>query len=61
VQNTDKPEVLTMRIWDRITDVHLRGAYLMTVAVGRRMAVRGKGSIVTIASVVGIRAGPLHV
>lgn len=60
LQNTDRPEALSMRIWDRMTDVHLRGTYLMTVAVGSRMAARGKGSIVTIASVVGIRAGPLH-
>lgn len=60
LQNTEFPDALPMRIWDRITNVHLRGTYLVTVAVGSRMARRGVGSIVTIASVVGMRSGPLH-
>lgn len=60
LQNTDRPEDLEMRMWDRMTDVHLRGTWLMTRAVGTRMARRGSGSIVTIASVAGMQAWPVH-
>ena len=60
LQNTDRPEDLTMTAWDKITDVHLRGTYMVTVAVGTRMAKRRSGSIVTVASVMGMRSGPLH-
>jgi NAD(P)-dependent dehydrogenase (short-subunit alcohol dehydrogenase family) len=60
LQNTDRPEDLTMQVWDRVTDVHLRGTYMMTARVGSRMASGGGGSIVTVASVMGMRSGPLH-
>lgn len=60
LQKTDRPEDLTMTAWDRITNVHLRGTYMVTVAVGTRMARRRAGSIVTVASVMGMRSGPLH-
>lgn len=54
------PEDLDQSIWDRVIDVDLRGTWLCAVAVGRRMAVRGGGSIVTIASIAGMRSMPLH-
>lgn len=60
LQNTDPPEALRMEVWDRVTNVHLRGTYLLTVAVGLRMSERRNGSIVTIASVAGMRSAPLH-
>ncbi|NWK97419.1 short-chain dehydrogenase [Sphingobium lactosutens] len=60
LQNMDRPESLTMRVWDRITNVHLRGSYLMATGVGSRMARRGHGSIVLISSVVAMQAAPLH-
>lgn len=60
LQNTDRPEELTMSTWDRIIAVHLRGTYLVTVAVGTRMAYRGRGAVVTIASSAGMRSAPLH-
>ncbi|MFD0665782.1 SDR family NAD(P)-dependent oxidoreductase [Thermocatellispora tengchongensis] len=37
--------------WRRIVDVNLNGAFWLTQAVGRKMAARGAGSIVTLASV----------
>lgn len=46
--------------WDRVIAVNQRGVYLSCLAAGRRMALRGTGSIVTIASVAGLRAMPLH-
>lgn len=60
LQNTVPPEQLPQKIWDRIVDVHLRGTYMVTRTVGLRMAQRGKGAIVTIASVTGMRSAPLH-
>ena len=60
LQNSDRPEDLPMRIWDRMTNVHLRGTWLVTRNIGVRMAARRQGSIVTIASIVGMQAGPLH-
>lgn len=60
LQNTDRPEELSMVVWDRMVDVHLRGTYLMTVEVGQRMAERRRGCIVSVASVMGMRSGPLH-
>lgn len=60
LQNTDPPATLTMEMWDRITNVHQRGTYLVTRAVGLRMVERRRGSIVTIASSAGMRSTPLH-
>jgi NAD(P)-dependent dehydrogenase (short-subunit alcohol dehydrogenase family) len=54
------PESLDMALWDKIMAVDLRGSYLCCVAFGRRMARRGRGSIVNIASIAGSRSVPLH-
>ena len=54
------PEEFAMETWDRVIDVDLRGTYLTCSAFGQRMAKRGRGSIVTIASITGMRATPLH-
>lgn len=60
LQNFERPEELTMDNWDRITRVHLRGTYMLTTAMGTRMARRGRGAIVTVASIAGMRSAPLH-
>ena len=49
-----------MKIWDRVVEIDLRGTYVTCAAFGKRMAARGGGSIVTIASITGMRATPLH-
>lgn len=54
------PEDTPMSEWDRIVDVSLRGAYLVDVAFGRRMAGRGKGSIVNLSSFNAHRPAPIH-
>ncbi len=54
------PEELRQEIWDKVLDVDLKGTYLTCLAFGRRMAVRGSGAIITIASITGMRATPLH-
>ena len=58
--NPVPPEELAMDVWDRVVSVDLRGNYLTCLSFGKRMAVRGAGSIVNIASVTAIRSAPLH-
>jgi len=45
---------------ERVIRVDQIGTWNSSVAFGRRMALRGRGSIVTIASIAGIRSMPLH-
>ena len=54
------PEQLSMASWDEVVRTDQRGAYVTSVAFGRRMAQRGRGSIVNIASIAGMRSMPLH-
>ena len=59
-QSRRSPEETTMEDWDRIVAVCLRGTYLVDVAFARRMAARGRGSIVNVSSFVAQRAARLH-
>ena len=54
------PEDLPLQAWDDVVRVDQRGTYLASVAFGRRMARRGRGAIVNIASIAGMRSMPLH-
>jgi NAD(P)-dependent dehydrogenase (short-subunit alcohol dehydrogenase family) len=54
------PEELSLADWDNVVAVDQRGVYLSCVAFGRRMAQRGRGAIVNIASIAGMRSMPLH-
>lgn len=54
------PQRLRMRDWDREMAVDLRGTYLACRAAGARMAARGAGAIVNIASVAGMSSAPVH-
>lgn len=54
------PDRLRMSDWDREIAVDLRGTYLTCRAAGARMAARGGGAIVNIASIAGMTSGPLH-
>lgn len=54
------PEGLPEDLWDRVVQIDLRGTWLAAVEFGRRMAARGHGSIVTVASIAGMRSLPLH-
>jgi len=60
LQRTLPPEELSMKEWDIVARIDLRGTYLACVAFGAAMAERGAGAIVNIASVAGMRSGPLH-
>ena len=54
------PERLSMKVWDQVIGVDQRGTYLASVVFGTRMAKRGHGSIINIASIVASRSAPLH-
>ena len=54
------PETLSMSEWDDVVRIDQRGTYVACLAFGRRMAQRGGGAIVNIASVAGMRSMPLH-
>lgn len=46
--------------WDRIMQINLRGTYVVDIAFARRMAPRGKGSIVNVSSINARRPAPMH-
>lgn len=60
LQRTLPPDRLSWKEWDLVQRVHLRGTYACCAAVGPRMAERRRGAIVLLASVAGMRSGPLH-
>src|SRR6201996_4153103 len=49
-----------MENWDREINIDLRGTFLVARGVGARMAERGHGAIVNVASVAGMTSGPIH-
>jgi NAD(P)-dependent dehydrogenase (short-subunit alcohol dehydrogenase family) len=49
-----------MENWDREINIDLRGTFLVARSVGVRMAERGHGAIVNVASVAGMTSGPIH-
>jgi NAD(P)-dependent dehydrogenase (short-subunit alcohol dehydrogenase family) len=60
LQRTLPPDRLSLKEWDHVAHIDLRGTYLCCAAFGTEMASRGAGAIVNIASVAGMRSGPLH-
>jgi len=60
LQRTLPPEDLSLKEWDRVARIDLRGTYLCCRQFGAAMARRGRGAIVNIASVAGMCSGPLH-
>lgn len=60
LQRTLPPDQLSLKEWDLVARVDLRGTYLCCARFGTAMAGRGQGAIVNIASVAGMRSGPLH-
>jgi NAD(P)-dependent dehydrogenase (short-subunit alcohol dehydrogenase family) len=59
-QDVLPPAQLAKRVWDRVLEVNLTGTYLANRAFGTRMAERGRGSIVNIASIAAIASMPVH-
>src|SRR5579862_6444967 len=55
-QARGRADDLGIEEWDRVSDVTLRGAWLVLSVFGRQMAKRRKGSMVAIASICGMRS-----
>ena len=53
-------ESLSLDVWDRMHEIDLRGVFVTAVSFGRHMVERGKGAIVNIASITGMRSTPVH-
>lgn len=54
------PEQLPIAEWDRVVRVNQRGTYVTSLAFGLKMAQRGRGAIVNIASINAFRSMPFH-
>lgn len=54
------PEQLPIAEWDRVVRVNQRGTYVTSLAFGLKMAGRGRGAIVNIASINAFRSMPFH-
>ena len=54
------PEQLPIAEWDRVVRVNQRGTYVTSLAFGLKMAARGEGTIVNIASINAFRSMPFH-
>jgi NAD(P)-dependent dehydrogenase (short-subunit alcohol dehydrogenase family) len=48
----------TPALWDKIMEVNVRGPFFLTAALGRKMAQRGRGSIVNISTTSALMAQP---
>ena len=59
-QDVLRPEALPLDVWRRTIDVNLTGTWLANRSFGSRMAARGEGSIVNIASIAAIASMPVH-
>jgi NAD(P)-dependent dehydrogenase (short-subunit alcohol dehydrogenase family) len=60
IQQPGPPEALSVDTLDRVIAIDQRGLFLSCVCFGSRMAKRGHGAIVNIASIAGMRSTPLH-
>lgn len=60
IQPPLRPAALDMKLWDDVVRVDQRGVWLGCVLFGSRMVERRRGAIVNIASIVSLRAVPLH-
>ncbi|WP_258234716.1 SDR family NAD(P)-dependent oxidoreductase [Cupriavidus pinatubonensis] len=60
LQRTLPPEDLSLKEWDKVARIDLRGTFLCCRQFGSGMARRGHGAIVNVASVAGMCSGPLH-
>lgn len=58
--NPAPPEEIGIETWDAIMAVDVRGAFHSCVEFAKFMAGRGRGAIVNVASVAGMRSAPLH-
>jgi gluconate 5-dehydrogenase len=51
-------EEMTLEQWNKVMDTNLTGTFLFSQAVGKTMIGQGKGKIINVASVAGMRGAP---
>ncbi|MBV9497592.1 MAG: glucose 1-dehydrogenase [Acidobacteria bacterium] len=59
----ERPETMAVEQWRRVLDTNLTGAFLFAQAAGKVMLAAGRGSIVNVASIAGMRSnvhGPFY-
>jgi NAD(P)-dependent dehydrogenase (short-subunit alcohol dehydrogenase family) len=59
-QDVLPPAKMPLAVWERTLDVNLTGTWLANRAFGTRMAQRGAGAIVNIASIAALGSFPVH-
>jgi gluconate 5-dehydrogenase len=52
----ERPETMSVEKWQKVLDTNLTGAFLFAQSAGRVMLEAGRGSIINVASVAGIRS-----
>lgn len=52
----ERPETMPLAQWQKVLDTNLTGAFLFAQAAGKEMLKAGRGSIINIASVAGLRS-----
>jgi len=52
----ERPEAMALEQWNRVLQTNLTGAFLFAQAAGRRMLEAGRGAIIDVASVAGLRS-----
>lgn len=52
----ERPETMPLAQWHKVLETNLTGAFLFAQSAGREMLKRGRGSIINIASVAGMRS-----
>jgi gluconate 5-dehydrogenase len=52
----ERPETMPLEKWQKVLDTNLTGAFLFSQAAGREMLKQGRGVIINIASVAGLRS-----
>lgn len=60
IQQPGPPDSLGVGVLDKVIAIDQRGLFLCCASFGSRMAKRGRGAIVNIASIAGMRSTPLH-
>jgi NAD(P)-dependent dehydrogenase (short-subunit alcohol dehydrogenase family) len=59
-QDLAAPDDLPLEVWERTLKVNLTGTFVVNRVFGSRMARRGRGSIVNIASIAALGSMPVH-
>ncbi|HEY0370413.1 MAG TPA: glucose 1-dehydrogenase [Thermoanaerobaculia bacterium] len=52
----ERPETMALAQWQKVLDTNLTGAFLFAQAAGREMLKAGRGAIINIASIAGMRS-----